>query len=576
MKINGAELLIQLLERFGVRYIAGIPGGANLPIYDALRNSSIKHILVRHEQAAGFIAQGISRSGRGPGVSLVTSGPGATNLLTALADAHLDSIPLVAITGQVASHLIGTQAFQEVDICTMANSIVKRGYRVRSAEELLRIVPEAFSLAMEGRRGPVLIDIPRDVQTERIEFTDDRFFVRDRLLTSPDGDHEVRGVAYPECHTFGKHPSRVLTEIVGAIAESQRPIVYYGGGIIHAEASRELREFLSHFRIPAVSTLMALGALEHDNEMLLGMLGMHGSVTANLAMEEADLIIAIGARFDDRATGVFEHFCPRARLIHIDIDSKPLHKGRVIDLPWRIDARAALRLLLENAPYTDRSLWLQRVEDIRSINDSGSESSGAVPEMVRMVAKYSSVDETIVTDVGQHQMWVAQSFPFQRGGSFLTSGGLGTMGFGLPAAIGAALASPERRVICFTGDGSIMMNIQELATLAELNLNVKIILLNNGHLGLVRQQQHLFFNQNYFASRFHHAADFVRIAEGFGIAAARFPHGAATDEMHAVLEIMMNARGPSLLEIEIDHHEKVLPMVPPGEANRVMILYSQV
>ena len=436
MKMNGAELLIKILEKFGVSYIAGIPGGANLPIYDALRNSSITHILARHEQAAGFIAQGISRVGRGPGVCMATSGPGATNLLTALADANLDSIPLVAITGQVSSHLIGTNAFQEVDICSMAKPVVKKTFQVQNISELPETLLNAFQIAICGRRGPVLVDIPRDIQTEFIDIdAAELFFIKP--------DFSKTGLA--ETKTVQSDMHKSIPEI---IAMSLRPVIYIGGGIIHSGAEHELREYVSRFKIPAVSSLMGLGALEYDNKYFLGMLGMHGTITANLSMEESDLIIAIGARFDDRATGNFERFCPQAKLIHIDIEAKGFHKSRIIDYPWRIDARDALRILLEETPFTDRSRWLDQINMIKlksTSHDGFAESAGAASSIIRAVAEYSDRKDIIVTDVGQHQMWVAQNFPFTHGGTFLTSGGLGTMGFGLPAAMGAALAFPEKR-----------------------------------------------------------------------------------------------------------------------------------
>ena len=546
--ISGAELLIKFLEDMGVRVIAGVPGGAALPLYDALHGSSITHILARHEQGAGFIAQGIARATGFPGVTLATSGPGATNLVTAVADAYADSIPLLAITGQVPQHLIGTDAFQEVDACQLFRKITRRTYFVQTAGELYEILPEAWSLMTSGRPGPVHIDIPKDVQNQKVDLK------------------PFRGIT-GECKN--PLPQQIATA-AAMIAESERPLFYIGGGVVHAGATAELAELAQTHRIPVVASLMGLGAYPADDELFIGMLGMHAAPYTNQIMHEADLLVAIGVRFDDRATGRLSEFCPAARVIHIDIDARELGKLRMPQLAICADAKPALQQLLDGMENpAERSVWLARIEELRIASPLpiSPDAAQSVRLMQNLAAQLGPAD-TVATDVGQHQMWAAQHLPFREPRRWLTSGGLGTMGFGLPTAIGAALTNHgEGRTICITGDGSLLMNIQEFATLAELALPVKIILLDNGHLGLVRQQQQLFFAGRFSACEFSSAVDFMRIAQAFGIAASSY------DSTNPdCLADFLSADGPGLLHVRIAATEKVLPMVAPGAGNLQMIV----
>jgi acetolactate synthase-1/2/3 large subunit len=551
MKYNGAEITIKLLERQGITTIAGIPGGAALPLYDALYKSNIKHVLVRHEQGAAFIAQGMSRSTGMAAVCFATSGPGATNLLTAIADAKLDSIPIIAITGQVSYSLIGTDAFQEVDTYGLTIPITKHNYIVRSIEELFEIIPEAFEVAQSNRPGPVLIDIPKNIQTEEIDID-----------------------VWPEIGKPYKKSSVDLNEIQNAAAtinKSKKPILYVGGGIISANASKPLFEFAKKNSIPVVSTLMGLGCFPCDDSLYLGLVGMHASRYTNLLMNDADLILAFGVRFDDRATGNLSKFCPNAKVIHIDIDQAEINKLRTSNLALVGD----ISTVLENiTPYIENNT---RTEWIDIINRYKNDFPFVYPDIndtmhpiniIKYISSNLSSDTIITTDVGQHQMWVAQVYPFKVPRTLLTSGGLGTMGFGLPAAIGAALANPGKKVICFSGDGSILMNIQELATLADLNLNIKIIILNNNHLGLVRQQQELFYNEHYIASSFITNPNFALISKGFGIKSCDLKD--ETDPLNKLSEIL-NEDGPYLVNIPINKTENVLPMVAPGASNTQMV-----
>jgi acetolactate synthase I/II/III large subunit len=545
MKETGARIIVELLKREGVEIVSGIPGGANLPLYDALYGSGIRHVLARHEQGAGFIAQGMARSTGRPGVCLATSGPGATNLLTAIADAKLDSVPIVAITGQVAGPLLGTDAFQEVDTYGMTLPVVKHSYLARSAAELLEIVPEAFRVAASGRPGPVLIDVPKDVQLQATEFQ-----------------------AWPEPSRPDRPApldSREAGRAAAMIAAAERPFLYFGGGVTAAGAHAELAELSRKAEIPAAATLTALGCLPPDHPLYLGMIGMHGSRAVNELAEEADLIIAVGARFDDRATGDVRRFARGARVLHIDADAAEINKIRAADLGIRADAKAALEAVAALVPERKGSGWAARARELIASDSLPEPRSESHPRaIVRRVARAAGADAIVATDVGQHQMWAAQAYPVARPRSFLSSGGLGTMGFGLPTAIGAALANPGRRVVCITGDGSLLMNIQELATLAELGLDVTVAVFDNGHLGLVRQQQELFYGKRYSASRFESRVDFETVARGFGIEAERAAEGS---DYGAAIDRAMAGRGPRLLSIDIRAEDNVLPMVPPGGAN---------
>lgn len=547
---TGAELTIDLLQRQGITRVAGIPGGANLPLYDALSRSSIRHVLARHEQGAGFIAQGMARASGRPAVCFATSGPGATNVLTALADAKLDSIPVVCITGQVPLPLIGSDAFQEVDIYGMSLPVTKHNFLVRSAEELLEVIPAAFRIAASGRPGPVLVDIPKDVQQAVIEFE-----------------------AWPEAGRPDEPlaaPSDAIERAADAIEASQRPILYLGGGVIHAGAATLARSLAERGDLPTVMTLMALGALPDRHPLSLGMLGMHGAAATNHALHRCDLLIAVGARFDDRATGRVAEFCPDARVIHLDIDASEIHKLRRADIPLRGDVAPTLERLLQQLDARKRSQWREEIARLQGAHPAPRKSDALErpQDLIRTVGHLLGPGALVATDVGQHQMWTAQAYPFSRPRQWLTSGGLGTMGFGLPASIGAALAVPDRPVVCFSGDGSILMNIQELATAAELGLNVKLVLLNNGALGLVRQQQDLFYGGNRFASDLGAGPDFCAIARGFGWQALDLAQAGYDAE---ALAEALDAPGPQFIHVPIAGDRRVYPMVPPGGANHQML-----
>lgn len=550
--LSGAQITVRLLERQGIRLVTGYPGGAILPIYDALgQSTTIRHVLARHEQGAGFIAQGMARVSGEVAVCMASSGPGATNLLTAITDAKLDSIPLVAITGQVPKAQIGTDAFQEVDTYGLSIPITKHNFLVSSTEELLEVIPRAFAIAASGRPGPVLIDIPKDVQNHTIEVANWPEPGR-RMQQAP-----VDGMA--------------LAEAASLIAAAQRPLLYLGGGVIHAGAAQLAVELAEKANLPTVMTLMALGAMPVDHPLSLGMLGQHGAPCTNLALEECDLLIAVGARFDDRATGKVAAFCPQAKIIHIDIDPAELDKIKTAHVGIVADVGEALARLLPMVPENLHKTWIDRIDTLKTahpqplpgLNDPRSHFG-----LIKMVAACLDDDAIITTDVGQHQMWVAQAYPLRRSRQWLTSGGLGTMGFGVPAAIGAAFAAPDRTVVCFTGDGSILMNIQELVTAAEQRVNIKIVLMNNAVLGLVHQQQTLFYGQRLFASEFEVLPDFVAVAQALGIAAIDLD--TAVNPCAALADAFARP-GPCLIHAGIDAGQKVYPMVPPGAANRDMI-----
>jgi acetolactate synthase I/II/III large subunit len=552
LQMSGAQLIVRLLERQGIRTIAGIPGGAILPLYDALSGSEIiRHVLARHEQGAGFMAQGMARVSGRPEVCFASSGPGATNLVTAIADAKLDSIPMVAITGQVPLSMIGTDAFQEVDTYGMTIPITKHNFLVRSAQELLEVIPAAFRIAMSGRPGPVLVDVPKDVQNQMVAFE-----------------------AYPEPATPDPLTALDLAAIETAAAminTAEQPVLYLGGGVVHSGASQQAVTLAEQAGLPTTMTLMALGAMPVDHPLSIGMLGMHGARYTNYVLEEADLLICVGARFDDRAIGKAAQFCPKARIVHIDIDPSELHKIKTAHVAIQADVGAALEALLPRVKVQLRKRWLSHVASLKCrfpLQMPGLDDPRSHYGLIQAVAAALSDDAVVATDVGQHQMWVAQAYPFRRPRQWLTSGGLGTMGFGMPAALGAALAEPERTVVCFSGDGSLQMNIQELATVAEEGLNVKIILMNNHSLGLVYQQQSLFYGKRVFASKYARPMDFVKIAEGFGIRAVDLD---ASDHPRAVLAEALNAPGPCLIHVSIDKEQFVYPMVPPGGANTEMI-----
>lgn len=549
-RFTGAELIVHLLERQGITMVTGIPGGTVLPLYDALSQSKkIRHILARHEQGAGFIAQGMARTEGKPAVCMACSGPGATNLVTAIADARLDSIPLVCITGQVASSLIGTDAFQEVDTYGISIPITKHNYLVRNITELPQVIADAFRIAQSGRPGPVWIDIPKDVQTAEIELSE---------LPEP-GDRAPT----PE---FSAESVRDAAAMINA---AQRPVLYLGGGVINAP--ERVRELAEKANLPTTMTLMALGMLPKAHPLSLGMLGMHGARSTNFILQQSDLLVVLGARFDDRATGKVAEFCPNAKIIHVDIDRAELGKIKQAHVAIQADVDDVLAQLLPQIDAQPRNAWREKVAELQQ------EFPCAIPQetdplshygLINAVAACVNDDAIIATDVGQHQMWTAQAYPLNRPRQWLTSGGLGTMGFGLPAAVGAALANPDRKVLCFSGDGSLMMNIQEMATAAENQLDVKIILMNNEALGLVHQQQSLFYKQGVFAATYPGMINFMQIAAGFGLATCDL--NSETDPQGA-LQAIINRPGPALIHVRIDPQEKVYPMVPPGAANTEMV-----
>ena len=570
MKLTGAQIIVKLLEEYGIKTVAGIPGGSILPLYDELNKSSIRHILVRQEQAAGFIAQGITRSTGKVAVCMATSGPGAMNLLTAIADAHSDSIPIIAITGQVNTSLIGTDAFQEADTFGLSFPITKHSIMVKSVEELLEAVPQAFIIALSGRPGPVLIDVPRDIQLQQIEISDEKW---EKIIK------ECKSSISARFHASTKEVYSKITEITDLMKTSKKPVLYCGGGCNSVDASKGINEFLKNYSIPVVTSLMGLGCISEKSENFIGMVGMHGNYASNYAMHESDLVIAAGVRFDDRATGLVKQFCPNAKIIHIDLDAAEIDKILNSKVSLVADVESIFPVLaqvLNEKKINANENWLKQIREVKKQSDSMElgrpndeklinprEFIQNIPELAKKEG-ISEDDLIITTDVGQHQMWAAQYYPITRPRSFLTSGSLGTMGFGLPAAIGSALANPQKRTICFSGDGSIMMNIQELATLRELNLPVTVIVFQNGTLGMVYQQQKYLFNKNYSASIFDYVPDLVAIAKGFGIEAV----DADEDPFWYKKTFDINRKNkPCFVKVSVDSEENVLPFVPGGKSN---------
>ncbi|BET41661.1 MULTISPECIES: acetolactate synthase large subunit [Atlantibacter] len=549
-RFTGAQLIVHLLERQGITTVTGIPGGTVLPLYDALSQSSqIRHVLARHEQGAGFIAQGMARTQGKPAVCIACSGPGATNLVTAIADARLDSIPLVCITGQVPTSMIGADAFQEVDTYGIAIPITKHNYLVRHISELPQVISDAFRIAQSGRPGPVWIDIPKDIQNAEIDIS-----------------------CFPEPGRCAPAPAfnpQQVADAAAMINQAKRPVLYLGGGTINA--APQVRKLAEQANLPTTMTLMALGVLPTDHPLSLGMLGMHGARSTNFILQEADLLIVLGARFDDRAIGKTQEFCPNAKIIHVDIDRAELGKIKQPHIAIQGDVAEVLTQLTPRVMPTERAPWRALVASLQQefpFNMPNADDPLSHYGLINAVAACAEEDAIITTDVGQHQMWTAQAYPLRRPRQWLTSGGLGTMGFGLPAAIGAALAEPDRQIICFSGDGSLMMNIQEMATAAENGLNIKVILMNNQALGLVHQQQSLFYKQNVFEATYPGMVSFIKIAEGFGMSSCDLNE--AQDPQAALREAMARP-GPCLIHVRIDAQEKVYPMVPPGAANTEMV-----
>ncbi|MDX1605246.1 MAG: acetolactate synthase 2 catalytic subunit [Candidatus Competibacterales bacterium] len=549
-RMTGAEALIRALEACGVDTVFGYPGGAIMPVYDALTGSSIRHILTRHEQGAALAADGYGRVTGKPGVCLATSGPGATNLVTGIANAFLDSVPMVAITGQVARPLMGTDAFQEVDIFGITLPVVKHSYLVRDPDELVPSVFEAFRIAASGRPGPVLIDLPKDVTQCKIDY-----HAGDPAPDAPPAAPEKQVAAAREL-----------------LAASHRPLVYIGGGVGISDSVEALRDFVDATGSPAVATLKALGALPTDHPLFLGMLGMHGTPAANAITQQADLLITVGARFDDRATGRLDGFAPRADVIHLDIDPAEVGKLRRADIELVGDLGDSLTRLVPPLLDTGRwGLWRQHCAEAREGNVQRYDAPGTgiyAPALLRDLSIKAGPEAIISCDVGQHQMWVAQHCRISHPRRHLTSGGLGTMGFGIPAAIGAKLAEPERPVIAVSGDGSLMMNIQELATLRRYGIDIKVVVIDNSALGMVRQWQELFFEGNYSEIDLSDNPDFAELSRAFGIHGMTIRH---RSEVDAGLDELLATPGPALLHVPIDMNENVWPLVPPGKTNDQMM-----
>ncbi len=545
---TGAALVIRSIEAQGTEYIFGYPGGAIMPIYDALVDSHLKHILARHEQGAIFAADAYARVTGQVGVCMATSGPGATNLVTGLANAYLDSVPIVAITGQVATNLMGTDAFQEVDIFGMTLPVVKHSFIVRDVNDIPRIIEEAFHIAREGRPGPVLVDIPKDITVATA--LDPRGFV-------------------PDCSKAQISTNGAKAAAEWTISHAKRPLLYIGGGVVLGNAVAELRDFAERTGIPSVATLKGLGALPTGFPGHLGMLGMHGTRAANMAVHDCDLLIAIGARFDDRATGKLETFAPNATVIHFDRDAAEVGKLRKADIAFVGEIAGLLRSLKPQQPKIAEWQRYLRTLAVRHAFRYDAPGTGIyAPSMLKDLSEAAGDDFIAACDVGQHQMWVAQHCRFARPQAHLTSGGLGAMGYGLPAGIGAILAEPHSTVVTVSGDGSFMMNIQELATVQRYKLPLKILLLDNASLGLVRQWQELFFEKRFSEVDLSCNPDFAEVADAFGIEAFTVSKRA---EQADAIDRLLSAKGAILAHVKIDPEENVWPLVPPGKSNIEMM-----
>ena len=565
-KIHGGHAIVRCLKEEGVKTIFGYPGGAVIELYDALMDSKdIRHVLVRHEQGAVHAADAFSRVTGEVGVALLTSGPGATNGVTGIATAYMDSIPLVLLTGQVPRALIGNDAFQEVDIVGITRPCTKHNYLVNKVEDLIPVLREAFHIAKTGRPGPVLVDLPKDVIGAMIDY--------------PEKQEPIEIESYQPNYT--PHPGQIA-KACKLIMQAKKPVLYVGGGVILSDANKELTEFAERLQIPVTMTLMGLGAFPASSELSMGMLGMHGTYTANMAVADSDLLIAVGARFDDRVTGKLEDFATKAKIIHIDIDPTSISKNVNVDIPIVADCRTALAAMnhwldkRDQQEITDtcdsHKDWLETIADWTKKQPLHYKSNGSEikPQFViETLDRLTKGNAIITTEVGQNQMWAAQFYKFNHPRHFVTSGGLGTMGFGLPAAIGAQIAFPDKTVIDVAGDGSIQMNIQELATAKQYGCPVKILILNNGFLGMVRQWQELFYNKRYSSTVMDVTPDFIKLAEAYGAVGLR---ATKKEEVESVIEQALLIDNIVVMDIAISPEEGVYPMVPAGKSNTEMLL----
>ncbi len=571
--MTGAEIVFKVLEDQGVRHIFGYPGGAVLPIYDELKNhKSIKHILVRHEQGAGHAAEGYARSSGKPGVMLVTSGPGATNAVTALTDAYMDSIPLVCITGQVPTHLIGTDAFQECDTTGITRPCTKHNWLVKDVKKLSSIMHKAFEVATTGRPGPVLVDIPKDVQFQKGKYIKPKELKNSKTKTNITFNGQDKDI-------------EVAVEL---ISKSSKPILYTGGGVINSgpRATQLLRELVSLTGFPITSTLQGLGAFPGNDQQFLGMLGMHGTYEANNAMYSCDLMINVGARFDDRITGKIDEFSPKSKKIHIDIDPSSINKNVKVDLALVGDVKLVLEKLIsvfkqkhpnfENSNKQKVAAWWSQIENWRKKNSLGYINSKEVikPQFAvqRLYELTKAQDVFITTEVGQHQMWAAQHYKFDKPNRWMTSGGLGTMGYGLPAAVGVQIAHPDKLVIDIAGEASVLMTMQEMSTAVQYKLPIKIFILNNEYMGMVRQWQELLHEKNYSESYTAALPDFVKLAEAYGCIGIR---ANKPDELDGKIEQMLSVNKPVIFDCVVDKEENCYPMIPSGKPHNQMLLGKQ-
>lgn len=555
-KISGAEIIYRSLEREGVKYVFGHPGAILLTLLDLfLERSKIKHLLIRHEQCAAHMAEGYARASGTVGVCLTTSGPGATNLITGITDAYMDSIPIVCLTGQVATTMVGNDAFQEADIVGMTRTVTKHSYLVKSTDDLAETIQEAFYIARTGRPGPVLVDLPKDV------------LLGDGLYQIPE-KVDLRGYK----PTTKGHP-RQIQRVAEAIKESKQPLLYVGGGAIHSEAHKEILKLAETAEIPVTYTLLGAGAFPSAHELSLGMLGMHGTAYANYATMECDLLIAVGARFDDRVTGKVSEFATRAKIIHIDIDPTAIGKNKAADIPVVGDARQVLAEVNQLVKPQKRALWKKRIQNLRAeypLSFDSPEGAPIKPQEAIVALSEEVGDKAIITtEVGQHQMWAAQFYNFTFPRQFISSGGLGTMGFGFPAAIGVALARPDKLAIDIAGDGSFQMVMQEVATAVQYSIPVKVFLLNNATLGMVRQWQDLFMDRRFSEVDFDSSPDYVKLAEAFGASGRRIVD---KEELRPAIQEMITTPGPFILDVIVDPDELVFPMVPAGSATKDMIV----